>query len=145
MSETQALEVSLHVAADPEVVFPYFTDPERYVLWMGRTALLDAVPGGEYRVQMGDGVAALGTFIEVDPPRRLVFTWGWTAGPDVPPGSTRVEVSLTAEAGGTRVVLRHHDLPDLPMREHHRAGWEMYLARLGAVLIGGDPRPDPNA
>ncbi len=144
MTGGEALEVSLHVAADPDVVFPWFTDPERYVLWMGRSARLDAVPGGEYQVQMADGVAALGEFLEVDPPHRLVFTWGWTAGPDVPPGSTRVEVSLTAEGGGTRVLLRHHDLPDLPMREHHRQGWEMYLGRLATRLLGGEPGPDPN-
>ena len=41
-------------------------------------ATLEPVPGGVYRVSMRDGVEAAGEFVEVDPPRRLVFTWGWT-------------------------------------------------------------------
>ena len=72
------LEVSLHIAAQPETVFPYFTDPTRYVQWMGTEVDLDPVPGGAYRVRMRDGVETVGQFLEVDPPHRLVFTW---AGP----------------------------------------------------------------
>jgi uncharacterized protein YndB with AHSA1/START domain len=34
MSAAGAVEVSVHVAATPENVFPYFTDPARYVQWM---------------------------------------------------------------------------------------------------------------
>jgi uncharacterized protein YndB with AHSA1/START domain len=145
VTDAEVLEVSVHIAARPETVFPYFTDPDRYVLWMGGEARLEPVPGGAYRVRMRDGVEAAGEFVEVDPPRRLVFTWGWTHGPAVPPGTTRVEVTLQAEDGGTRVVLRHHDLPDDAARGQHRTGWEMYLSRLAARVGGGDPGADPNA
>jgi uncharacterized protein YndB with AHSA1/START domain len=145
MAEPDVLEVSVHIAAQPETVFPYFTDPARYVLWMGSEADLEPVPGGTYRVRMRDGVETVGEFLEVDPPRRLVFTWGWTQGPPVPPGSTRVVVTLEPEAGGTRVVLRHHDLPDDEQRQHHTGGWEMYLGRLAVRVAGGDPGRDPNA
>jgi uncharacterized protein YndB with AHSA1/START domain len=145
MTEVDALEVSVHIAADPDIVFPYFTDPVRCVEWMGTEASLDPVPGGVYRVRMRDGVEALGEFVEVDPPRRLVFTWGWTATMPVPPGSSRVVVTLTPEAGGTRVVLRHLDLPDEEQRQQHTMGWQLYLDRLGTRLAGGDPGPDPNS
>jgi uncharacterized protein YndB with AHSA1/START domain len=145
MTEVAALEVSVHIAADPDTVFPYFTDPVRYVEWMGTEASLDPVPGGVYRVRMRDGVEALGEFVEVDPPRRLVFTWGWTATMPVPPGSSRVVVTLTPEAGGTRVVLRHLDLPDEEQRQQHTMGWQLYLGRLVTRLAGGDPGSDPNA
>jgi uncharacterized protein YndB with AHSA1/START domain len=74
-----------------------------------------------------------------------VFTWGWANDPSVPPGSTRVEVTLTVEDGGTRVVLRHYDLPSPGQADHHRKGWELYLARLGVRAADGDPGPDPNA
>lgn len=141
---TEPLEVSLHIAARPEIVFGYFTDPTRYTQWMGNQATLDPVPGGTYRVGMREGVAAAGEFVELDPPHRLVFTWGWTNDPAVPPGSTRVEVTFTDEDGGTRVVLRHHDLPDDEQTDHHRKGWELYLARLGTRAAGDDPGPDPN-
>jgi uncharacterized protein YndB with AHSA1/START domain len=139
------LEVSVHIDAQPETVFPYFTDPTRYVQWMGTEADLDPVPGGAYRVRMRDGVETVGQFLEVDPPRRLVFTWGWTQDPAVPPGSSRVVVTLEPEAGGTRVVLRHYDLPDDEQRHHHTARWQMYLSRLATRVAGGDPGIDPNA
>jgi len=83
--------------------------------------------------------------VEIDAPRRGVFTWGWTHDHAVAPGSTRVEVTLTEEDGGTRVVLRHHGLPDDEQQAQHAMGWELYLGRLGVVAAGGDPGPDPNA
>jgi uncharacterized protein YndB with AHSA1/START domain len=144
MIDPDVLEVTVHIAAKPETVFPYFTDPARYVQWMGSNATLQPVPGGSYRVEMRDGVQAMGEFLEVDPPHRLVFTWGWTHDHAVTPGSTRVVVTLEEENEGTRVVLRHYDLPDELQRDHHHKGWAMYLDRLGVRLAGGDPGPDPN-
>src|SRR3954468_819399 len=123
MTDTGELEVSVHIAARPETVFPYFTDPARYVTWMGSQAELEPRPGGIYRVTMGNGVEASGEFLEVDPPRRLVFSWGWNHDQAVAAGSTRVEVTFTEEDGGTRVVLRHVGLPDTGQTSHHRAGW----------------------
>lgn len=145
MTEPTTLEVSLHIAARPETVFPYFTDPTRYVQWMGTEADLDAVPGGAYHVRMRAGLEVSGEFLEVDPPRRIIFTWGWVQDPAVPPGSTRVVVTFEPEGLGTRVVLQHHGLPDDAQRQHHSDGWEVYLARLELRLAGGDPGPDPNA
>jgi uncharacterized protein YndB with AHSA1/START domain len=145
VTEIEPVEVSLHIAARPETVFAYFTDPERYVQWMGRDATLDAVPGGVYRVGMRDGVEAVGRFVVVDFPRRVEFSWGWTDRFAVPPGSTRVVVTLADEDGGTRVVLRHYDLPTDEQRAHHRGGWEAYLDRLALRAAGQDPGPDPNA
>jgi uncharacterized protein YndB with AHSA1/START domain len=144
MTEPDVVEVSMYVAAQPQTVFSYFTDPARYVQWMGGTATLDPAPGGIYRVSMRDGVRAAGEFIEVDPPHRLVFTWGWTHDLAVAPGSTRVVVTLHEEDGGTRIVLRHYGLPTDEQREHHRSGWNLYLERLAVRVTGGDPGPDPN-
>ena len=144
MTDDNVVEVSLFVAARPETVFPYFTDPGRYVLWMGSDASLDAVPGGVYRVRMSGGAEAIGEFIELDPPHRLVFTWGWSHDPAVPPGTTRVVITLVEEDGGTRVLLRHYDLPDGDQRDHHGKGWDAYLSRLQLRIQGVDPGPDPN-
>ena len=145
MTGSGPVEVSVHIAARPETVFAYFTDPTRYAQWMGNHATLEPVPGGTYQVHMRDGVQAEGAFVEIDPPHRLVFTWGWTHDHAVAPGSTRVVVTFQEEDGGTRVVLRHHGLPDHEQTDHHRKGWELYLARLGVCVTGGDPGPDPNA
>ena len=138
------LEVSVHIEATPDTVFQYFTDPTKYVQWMGTGARITSTPGGEYRVRMRDGVETSGEFVEIDPPKRVVFTWGWKHDAAVPPGSTRVEVSLEPDGTGTRVVLRHHNLPSAEQIEHHRQGWELYLNRLALRATGTDPGRDPN-
>jgi uncharacterized protein YndB with AHSA1/START domain len=122
MTAPGSVEASVQVAATPEVTFGYLTDPARYIQWMGSHASLDPVPGGTYRVQMADGFAAAGTFTDIDPPRRLAFTWGWAddeaarhvldgpAAADsqaLPRGSTRVVITLNDEDGGTRLTLHH--------------------------------------
>lgn len=143
MTDPDVLELTVDIKAEPDTVFPYFTDPARYGEWMGGSADLDPVPGGTYRAGMRDGVQAVGRFVGIDPPRRVVFTWGWTDDPEVPPGSARVVVTFEPIADGTRVVLRHYGLSEA-QRDHHAEGWTRYLDRLSIRATGGDPGPDPN-
>jgi uncharacterized protein YndB with AHSA1/START domain len=103
MTEIAPVEVSLHVAGTPTDVFGFFTDPARYVQWMGSEAELEPVPGGVYRVRMTD------------------------------------------EDGGTRLVLRHDDLPSESLREGHDIAWNTYLPRLVLRAAGRDPGADPHS
>ncbi|HEY7003250.1 MAG TPA: SRPBCC domain-containing protein [Gaiellaceae bacterium] len=141
-----AVEREIRIAARPETVFEFFTDPEKMVLWKGRQADLDPQPGGIYRVEMGDRIVARGEYVEVDVPTRVVFTWGWEgqeSGPHgVPPGSSRVEITLAPDGEGTLVRLRHLDLPE-EARQIHGEGWDLYLGRLAVAATGADPGPDP--
>ncbi len=139
------LEITRRIDAEVETVFAWFTDPARYARWMGTDVTLDPSPGGTYRVFMREGREARGEFVEVDPPRRVVFTWGWVGDPLVPPGSTRVEVTLERDGEATLVRLAHHDLPSPDAADHHGQGWNLYLDRLVLVARGADPGPDPNA
>lgn len=75
MTDVGVLEVTVHIAAQPGTVFPYFTDPARYVSWMGNEASLEPVPGGTYRVSMRDGAEAAGEFLEIDPPNHHRTGW----------------------------------------------------------------------
>lgn len=145
MTGAEILEVSTHVKASSLIVFPYTADATKYTEWMGATATIKAVPGGDYRVHMRDGVETVDRFLEIDPPHRVVFTWGWTDDTAVPPGSSRVEVTLHPDESGTRVVLRHSDLPSAEQREQHKLGWKLYLQRLEIRATGGDPGGDPNS
>jgi uncharacterized protein YndB with AHSA1/START domain len=124
-------------------VFAFFTDTERWTAWQGVGGKVDARAGGVLRVIMPDAAAASGHFIEVVPPRRIVFTWGWEGnGIPVPPGSSIVTIELEPADGGTMVRLTHTGLQPADIRELHRAGWERYLDRLTRRATGGDPGPD---
>jgi uncharacterized protein YndB with AHSA1/START domain len=129
------IERELHVAARPETVFRYFVEPERMVRWMGTTADLEPHPGGTFRVDYRGKDVASGTYLEVDPPRRVVFTWGWEMPDDpVPPGASTVEVTLspTDDGGGTLVRLVHRDLPAEAV-DGHAEGWDFFLPTLANV------------
>lgn len=137
------VEQEIRVAAPPEVVFPYFTDPDRMRRWKGVEHKLDPRPGGTYRVDMDGQHVAHGEYLEVSPPHRLRFTWGWEGdGQLVPPGASTVEVTLTPDGDDTIVRLVHTGLPT-EATGSHAAGWVHYLARLSVAGGGGDPGPDP--
>jgi uncharacterized protein YndB with AHSA1/START domain len=127
---TGALEITQRIEAPPDIVFSYLTDSRRFVKWMGVGAELDARPGGRYRIDV-DGVhIASGQYQAIEPPRRLVMSWGWEGHPTVPPGSTTVEITLTPDGGATLLRLRHRGLPSETERESHHDGWLSYANRL---------------
>jgi uncharacterized protein YndB with AHSA1/START domain len=146
-TEQVTIERELEIAASPETVWSFLVDPDRAVCWMGVSARLDPRPGGEYRVVVLPGHTASGEFVELDPPRRLVFTWGWEPEGDepgtVPPGSSTIEIELEPSGEGTRLRFVHRDLPSPASAESHGHGWDHYLGRLEAASAGSDPGPDP--
>lgn len=153
-SAENAIEIERRIAARPETVFSYFTDPERFRLWQGFGAELDPRPGGIFRVtQTGRSrVVARGEYVEVEPPKRLVLTWGWEQIEGLPeglngllPGASRVEVELIPDGDGTILRLRHSGLPTEGSRNVHMAGWDLSLGRLVVVAAGGEPGPHPFA
>ncbi len=144
VEERSAIRRETRVHARPETIFALLTDPAKYVRWKGALASLDPRPGGTYRVQFNSRDIVHGTYVEVVPNRRLVFTWGWEGGGPVPPGSTTVEITLTPDGDHTIVQLVHRDLPD-GVRDAHAQGWDLYLSRLAIAAAGKDPGPDPNA
>jgi uncharacterized protein YndB with AHSA1/START domain len=141
---SDAIVREIRIDATPEEVFPYFTDATKMVAWKAVRAELDARPGAEFRVDVtGDGDVARGAFLEIEPPHRVVFTWGWEQ-PDAPfpPGSTVVEVTLSPEGDGTLLRLVHRGVPD-ERQGRSAEGWDHYLARLALAAAGRDPGPDP--
>jgi uncharacterized protein YndB with AHSA1/START domain len=137
------LVVERHIQASPETVFGFFADPRRWLQCQGLEAELDPRPGGLFRMNVrGDGWAT-GRFLQVDPPRRIVFTWGWDIEHSpLPPGASLVEVDLIPQADGTLIRLTHRNLPPGKVPAH-QAGWSHYLDRLAVRASGGDPGPDP--
>lgn len=119
------------VDAEPAEVYEYFTVAEAMVLWMGQFSSLDPVPGGEFAVDV-NGASVRGRFVELDPPHRLVFTWGFIDSEVLPPETSTVEVLLRPEDGGTRVEIVHSNLPRDEAAKH-APGWRHFLQELARV------------
>ena len=133
-------QTQITIAASPEIVFAHLVDPARLVTWMGERADLHPTPGGAFAVDVR-GRPFRGEYLEVDPPHRVVISWGLAGSPDFPPGSSRVEFILKPIPSGTSLSLRHVALPD-PYARTHGAGWTHYLARLSLASLGADPGVD---
>jgi uncharacterized protein YndB with AHSA1/START domain len=100
---------------------------------------IDARTGGAYRIAMrevaggreGELHCVSGTYREVDPPRRLVFTWAWYT---MPERESVVTIEIAAKDGGSLLTLTHAQFADEPARDRHRAGWTSALEKLAAAL-----------
>jgi len=101
----------------------------------------DHARGRRCRFEVTPGQFCEGQYVVVERPGRLVFTWGWTDPSfGLPPGTSRVEVTLTGSgqhASRTRLRLVHSGLAgDLGLL--HDDGWSRFLARLAAAAAGDD-------
>jgi uncharacterized protein YndB with AHSA1/START domain len=130
---------SIEIAAAPDAVFDYLVTAEGVTAWMGEWARLEPVAGGVFAVDIA-GSPIRGTYLEVDRPRRVVVSWGLAGSAELPAGSTRVSFTLTEIDGGTRVDLRHEDLPDA-FTEGHSDGWAHFLPRLDQAVVSGEAVP----
>lgn len=141
--DATAVTREVKIEARPETVFSFLTDPKKLMRWKGVEADLEPRPGGAYRVNVTGSGLVVGEFVEVEPNRRVVFTWGWDGNDSVPPGSSTVEITLVPDGDHTILRLTHSGLPTDEERAGHATGWEHYLARLVVAAAGGDPGVDP--
>lgn len=137
------LDRTLVIGAPPEAVFKYFTDPVRWAAWWGAGSTIDARPGGRVFVRYPQGTEAVGEVVELAPPSRIVFTYGYVSGKPVPPGGSRVTIHLEPVAGGTRLRLQH-DFADPSVRDEHVQGWRYQLS-LFANVVADDVQGDVGA
>src|SRR5579871_4200369 len=147
-TERVTLEREIEIAASPDTVWQFLVDPVKFCRWWGTRGRLDARVGGSYRIEVSPGHTLSGEIVEIEPPRRLVYTFGWEAAGNeltsaLPPGASTVEIELAPSGGGTRLRLVHRDLPGSGSAAAHGEGWTHYLSRLSVAATGGDPGPDP--
>ena len=100
----------------------------------------DVRVGGDYVVEMGPHVVG-GTYLEVEPPYRLAFSWKWDGTDDEP---TRVDVELSEAEGGTRMLLTHTGFATAEDAANHLMGWEPEMGRLAGLLTAQHPDPTPD-
>lgn len=127
------------IKASPARLWAAITDPAQMAQWWGPdagptlSAEADLRPGGRYSVvfQMLDGRQGnpSGTYREIVPQQKLVFTWELADEPD-----SVVTFLLKAIDGGTELTLTHEQLPSEALRVSHARGWAGFLDQLSAFL-----------
>lgn len=138
--EATLVRHTIQIAASRETVFEFLIKPELMIKWMGISADLEPQPGGKFKLQMNSDDIALGEYSIGEAPARVVFSWGWQNAALVPPGSSKVEITLSEKDGGTFVELLHTGLHPEKL-ELHKQGWNYCLSRLGPAAMGEDPGP----
>ena len=130
--------------APKESVFAACVEPKRLAEWWGPadfTTLsvdLDVREGGRYRITMqppdGEAFHLHGRFREVDPPRRLAYTFEWEE-PDPDDQETVVTLSFHHHREGTTLVLDQGPFATEARRTLHEVGWAESLERLEQSLM----------
>lgn len=137
MVDARAAEISRVLPAPVEDVFRWWTDEDLLARWMSPVGSaevsVDLRVGGALRVVMrGAGIEIhhWGEYVEIDPPRRLVFTWNspFTG------GASLVTVRLVPEGDAARrISIVHSNLPEA-VAESHAGGWGAMTDRLAGEL-----------
>ena len=140
-TDTTVVEQTLRISARPETVWRYWTDPRAHVRLVGRGRR--ARPAARRRVRGRDGRRRRSCAASTSSSCPTSGSCSASAGnpthgaPAVPPGSTRVEVTLTPDGDDTILALRHTGLPPAAAAEHG-TGWGHFLPLLAAAAGGGD-------
>lgn len=121
------------IHATPETVFRFFTDSARFAKWWGTGSTIDPKQGGRVFIKHPGNVESAGEVIEIQPPRRLVFSYGFVSGKPIPVGSSRVTIELEPVRAGTRLSLTH-ELADKAARDEHVQGWRFQLSLFANVV-----------
>lgn len=134
-----SLTLRRHIKAPPEKVYAAWTEPDRLVKWFGPhetlgdtvTAELDVRVGGSYTASFttedGEYHKVGGTYREVEPGRRLVFTWAWHTTPE---RESLVTLTFSPDGDGTLFTLHHEQFADEAARDGHEHGWSGTLDKL---------------
>ncbi len=146
-ADNDVVTAGIFIAAPRERIFEALTDPQQAVSWWGQSSnyrftdfQMDVRVGGRWSSsgkseKMGDNITVEGEFLEIDPPRRLAYTWlsSWM------PVITRVFWELESQAKGTVVKLTHTGFAgNAEMAKGHSIGWTLVLGWLQAFVGKGE-------
>lgn len=137
-----AYDRTVFLPIDHDAAFDLVTQPERLRRWCTVSARVDLRLGGELRWTITPANNALGKFTEIEPGRRLSFTFGWVNDPNLQPGASQVTITMEPVAGGTNLRLFHDGLTK-EQDESHAEGWNYFLDRLIQFATTSQATADP--
>jgi uncharacterized protein YndB with AHSA1/START domain len=144
--DNNVLALEIFIAAPRERIFQALTDPKQAAQWWGQGEKfnfshfeMDVRVSGQWScsgtsVTMGADISVHGEFLEIDPPRRLAYTWSSSWMPAV----TTVLWELDALDNGTRLKLTHTGFADAEQAKSHSIGWSLVLGWLQGFVERGE-------
>ena len=127
------LDRTVVIRAEREIVFRFFTDSERWAAWWGAGSTIDPRSGGRVFIRYSEGTEAAGEVVEIAPPERIVFTFGFVGGKPIRQGSSLVTIRLEPVGTATRLHLTH-EFAEAAVRDEHVQGWRYQLSVFGNVV-----------
>jgi uncharacterized protein YndB with AHSA1/START domain len=137
-----SLTLKRRLKAPPDQVYAAWTEPEKIAKWFGPDAgpvdraEADLRVGGRFTVVFhtldGEEHHVSGTYREIVPNEKLVFTWAWRSTPE---RISLVTVLIKPEADGTLLTLHHERFFDAQARDGHLYGWTGSLDKLVAYFV----------
>ena len=136
-----SIEILHRFRAPRDVVWSAWTDPELVGRWWGSdpdgvvtAATLDVRVGGRFAVSFqdssGDEHTSEGTYLHVEAPTALGFTWSWVSEPG---NTSRVSVSLSADGSDTEMRFVHSELRGTSDHDYAE-GWRRTFAKLDRAV-----------
>jgi len=122
-----SLERTVFIRATRDTVFRFFTESARWASWWGDGSTIDPRPGGAVLIRLPGGASVTGEVLELNPPERIVFTYGFASGAPIPPGGSRVTIRLEPQDDGTRLTLTH-EFAEAGLRDDFQQGWRYQLS-----------------
>ena len=138
-----SLTFKRRINAPPEKVYATWTEPENLIRWFGPAMVMpetvradvDARIGGRYRISFdddrGEHHEVGGSYREMVPHSRLVFSWAWHSTPE---RESLVTVQLKPDGAGTLLTFHHEQFFDVTARDNHERGWTDLFVNLEKLL-----------
>jgi uncharacterized protein YndB with AHSA1/START domain len=143
-AEKLSLEIKRLIKAPRDRVYAAWTDPAQLKQWFGPEKVqtdelvADIRAGGKYQWDVttpeGEKMTCRGEYRELQPGRKIVFTWRWDDDEDWENHTSIVTIELSDHADGTEIRLTHEQLPNEDSCKGHTRGWNSALDKLENVF-----------
>jgi activator of HSP90 ATPase len=125
------------IAAKPEEIYRAWLSSEGHTAMTGSPAVVEGQAGGEFSAWDG---YIFGRTLALTPNRRIVQTWRTSEFPD-DASDSRLDVDLEEVGGGTKITLKHSNLPANQV-DSYRQGWEdFYFVPMREYFRSKIPKP----
>ena len=143
MAAKPSLTLKRRIKAAPEKVYAAWTEPEKLMQWFGPdegkvvSAKTDVRVGGGFRIVFhtmdGEQHDVSGIYNEVEPNRKLAFSWAWRT---MPERESQLTLTFKPDGDATLFTLFHEQFADQAARDGHEQGWNGALDKLERLLAG---------